>query len=152
MLLDQVEKTPGANLRQIHRLTDLPLSSTYRLLEDLENEGKVRSETVRGYRRYFPAAKGMHKRERILLGVISKTRPREMLETILENPGIRHGELADAVGLPPPTATYYMKQLVAEDLVLVRKDGVSRHYRIKNPDMVRKAFTRTAKGFDATLA
>lgn len=151
LLVDQVQQIPGANLRQLQRMTDLPLSSAYRMLEDLEAEGVVRSESVRGYRRYFPT-KGLHKRERLLLGVISKPRPRAILETVLSNPGIRHSELAEAVDLPAPTLTYYMKQIVGEDLIVVRKAGVSRHYRVKNPDLVRKSIKRTARGFDPKLA
>ena len=147
-----VEACPGANLRQIHRASHVPLSTTARILDQLESEGRVRSEADNAYRRFFPVGKGLHKRERVLLGFISKPRPREILETLLENPGIRHTDLAKSVSLPPPTLTYYLKQIVAEDIVHVRKRGAARHYRVKNPEMLKKALERTDEGFSPETA
>lgn len=151
-VLQQIEACPGANLRQIHRTTGIPLSTTARLLDQLEGDGHIRSEVDNAYRRFFPIGKGLHKRERVLLGFLNKPRPRSIMETLLENPGIRHSELANSVDLPPPTLTYYLKQIVREDLVQVRKKGAARHYRVKNPEMLRKALERTEPGFDRELA
>lgn len=151
-ILKQVNATPGANLRQVQRYTNLPLSTTARLLNELEEEGKIESGKETAYRRFFPIGKRLHKRERVLLGFVNKPRPRAILQHLLANPGIRHGDLADAVGLPAPTLTYYMKQIVAEDVVKVRKKGATRMYRVKNPALVKKALSRTSKGFDKTIA
>lgn len=151
-ILDQVSATPGANLRQVQRYTGIPLSTTARFLDELEDDGKIESESDTAYRRFFPIGKRLHKRERVVLGFVNKPRPRRILETLLANPGIRHGELADAVGLPAPTLTYYMKQIVAEDLVKVRKKGASRMYTVKNPAVVQKALDRTRTGYQERIA
>jgi DNA-binding IclR family transcriptional regulator len=147
-----VEAWPGANLRQVQRASGVPLSTTVRYLDRLVDEGRLRMETTGGYKYYYVAGKGLHKRERVLLATISRPRPRRLLEVVLAHPGIRHKELSEAVGLPPPTTTYYMKQMVVKDLVVRRRSGTERHYRIKNPDMLEKALTRTAKGYDAKIA
>lgn len=147
-LLDQVERSPGASLRQIHRLSGIPLATAQRLLNALEEAGRVRSErgpSTQSHRRFYPAGRGLHKRERVLLGFLSKPRARDLLEAIRDEPGIRHSDLAAKVGLPAPTVTYYLKQLVGEDLVMVRAAGVQRHYRIKNPVMLEKALERRAE-------
>lgn len=149
-ILDHISRWPGTNLRQTHRATEIPLSTTARILERLVRQGQVRIEARAGYSHYYPA-QGLHKRERVLLATLAKPRPRALLSTIHENPGIQHKDLAVAVGIPPPTATYYLKQLVAKDLVTVRKKGIERHYRIKNPDMLEKAFKRT-KAWDEKVA
>jgi predicted transcriptional regulator len=128
------------------------LSTTARYLERLVDEGRVRADEGPGYVHYFVAGKGVHKRERVMLATISRPRPRGLLETVLGDPGIRHKDLASAVKLPAPTVTYYMKQLVAKDLVVVRKHGVEVHYRIKNPPMLETALKRTAKGYDPRIA
>lgn len=151
-VIAQIEACPGSNLRQIHRITGVPLSTTARLLDKLEMDGVVKSENGSSYRRFYPVGKGLHKRERVLLGFLTKPRPRGILEGILREPGIRHSDLADSLGLPPPTLTYYLKQIVAKDLVVVRKKGVARHYRVKNPEMLEKALERTEAGYDPELA
>lgn len=151
-VIAHIEACPGANLRQIHRITGVPLSTTARILDQLEEDGVVKSENGSSYRRFYPVGKGLHKRERVLLGFLNKPRPRGILTGILEEPGIRHSDLAKRVGLPPPTLTYYLKQIVAKDLVVVRKKGAARHYRAKNPEMVEKALERTAAGYNPKLA
>jgi len=151
-VLKQIARCPGANLRQLHRLTGIPLSTTARILDQLEEDGAIRSQIDKAYRRFFPAGKGLHKRERVLLGFLNKPRPRSIMETLLDQPGIRHSDLADAIDLPAPTLTYYLKQIVGHDLVAVRKRGAARHYRVKNPEMLRKALDRTESGFDPDLA
>jgi predicted transcriptional regulator len=152
LVLDQVHKTPGANLRQVQRYTGVPLSTTARLLDELENEGKVESESDIAYRRFFPVGKRLQKRDRMVLAYVNKTRPRKILAALLEQPGLRHGELADHLLLPAPTLTYYMKQLVAADLVKVRKKGASRMYKVKNIAQVEKALQRTQNGYQSKHA
>lgn len=151
-VLKQVNSTPGANLRQVQRYTDLPLSTAARFLDELEDEKRIESSINGSFRRFFPTGKRLHKREREVLSLVNKPRPRAILQHLLSNAGIRHGDLADAVDLPAPTLTYYMKQIVAEDLVKVRKEGAARIYQVKNPALVRKAINRTAKGFDEVIA
>jgi predicted transcriptional regulator len=146
-ILTRISATPGANLRQVQRYTGIPLSTPARLLDELEATGKVESESDNAYRRFYPVGKRVNKRERVVLAFVNKPRPRRILEALLENPGVRHGELADALSLPAPTLTYYMKQIVAEDLVKVRKKGASRMYKVKNPPVVRKALDRTQNGY-----
>lgn len=150
-IVKQVNATPGLNLRQVQRYTEIPLSTAARLLDELESEGKIESESD-AFRRFFPVGKRLHKHERVVLGFANKPRPRRILETILQNPGIRHGELADLVDLPAPTLTYYMKQIVGEDVVKVQKKGVLRMYRAKNPAMVRRALERTRGGYQERYA
>lgn len=151
-ILRQVESTPGANLRQIQRYTEYPLSGVAMLLDELEDEGKVESTRVLHYRRFFPTGKNLHKRERVVLSFVNKPRPRSILQYLLGHPDTRHSDLADALGLAAPTLTYYMKQILGEDVVSVHQEGVEKFYRIKNPKLVKKALDRTAKGFDEVLA
>lgn len=148
----QIKANPGLNLRQVQRYTNLPLSTTARLLNQLEEEGQIDSVTKNSFRQFFPVGGRLHPRERVVLTYVNKPRPRNILEKLLDNPGIRHGELADLIGLPAPTLTYYMKQLIDADVVKVRKDGVLRLYRIKNTNLVKKALQRTAKTFDPIIA
>lgn len=151
-LIKQVEATPGANLRQLHRYTEIPLSTTSRLLDALEAEGAIRSEGNSATRHFYPAGTGLHARERIALRFVSKPRSRALVTTILDQPGIRHSELAAAVDLPPPTLTYYMKQFKAADIVLERRVGVEVYYRAKNTSLLRRALQKTRRGFDVERA
>lgn len=151
-VISRIQEFPGTNLRQLHRATGIPLSTTHRMVRRLEKEGTIVAESEGNRMRYYPAGQGIHKRERILLGFVSKPRPRGILETILANPGIRHSDIAQSVGLPAPTVTFYVKQMLDKDLVLARRKGVEKHFRIKNPDMVSKALERTAGGWDPKTA
>jgi predicted transcriptional regulator len=152
LILQQVNATPGVNLRQVQRYTKIPLSTTARLLDELEAERKVVSESTAAFRWFFPSGKRVAGAERSLLVMANKPRPRRIIEAILDNPGMRHGDLADSLNLPAPTLTYYMKQVVSAGLVKVQKSGVERRYRLKNPALARKVLDRTRAGFQEKLA
>lgn len=152
LVKSQVEATPGANLRQISRYTVIPLSTTARLVDELEESGVLESETDGSYRCFFPRGQRIPERQRVVLTLVNKLRPRGIMELLVDNPGIRHGDLAGLMGLPAPTLTYYMKQIVDKDLVKVRKDGATKSYRLKNPDLVSRMLDRTKKGFDGEIA
>lgn len=151
-IVAQVERWPGSNLRQVARATLIPLSTTARILDQLVEQGRVRLEGDGGTNHYYPIGQRLHKRERVALRILAKPRPRAILEAILADPGIRHVDLAAKIDLPPPTLTYYLKAMVEEQLVAVRKAGAARHYTAKNPAMLRTALERTTGGFSPEIA
>lgn len=151
-ILQRVKATPGVNLRQVQRYTGIPLSSTMRLLDELESEGRLTSEAVSNTRRFFLPGKALSPTERIVLGFVNKPRPRRILEAVVASPGVRHGDLAEQAGLQAPMLTYYMKQMVDEGVVEGEWAGVERHYRVKNAALVRRALDRTRGGFQEAKA
>lgn len=143
-VLRHVHEFPGAHLRHVQRTTGLPLGTTTRILDRLEKEGTIFSETAGAYRRFFPK-EGLHKRERVVLGHLAHDRTRAVLETVLDEPGIRHSEIVAKIGISPATLTYHLKQLIEDEVIVARDKGRARYFRVKNPDLVARALGRWAE-------
>jgi ArsR family transcriptional regulator, arsenate/arsenite/antimonite-responsive transcriptional repressor len=47
------------------------------------------------------------------------------------SPGLRAGEIAEALGIPPATLTFHLKELTHADLVESRRDGRSIIYSLR---------------------
>lgn len=140
-VLQYLRQNPGAHLRKMHRGLDVPLTSLARLMWQLEDDGRVHAERDGFFTRYWLSQKP-HQREREVISLLHNDRLRAIAEHLRENPGVNHGDIADALELPPSSLTYYLKKFEDQKLLDVRREGVVRRYRLKNPALVGRALRK----------
>ena len=140
-VLRLVAEHPGAHLRELERLAPVSFGSLRHHLDRFERQGLVRSELDLRFKRYYVA--NLPPLPRRTAAVLRQPQLRRILAALLESPGRRHGEIADALAIPRPSLTTYLRRLVAVGLVAVEADG---RYRVTRPDMVRTAMAARPAG------
>ena len=129
-------------MRQLHLRTGVSTMTVTRAVEELKREGKVREETWKKSRRYYPKDVARSKKERLLLAYMNQPRARMIMEHLLANPGIRQKELSRDLELDPPAAAYWLRYFEDTGVLDVRRKGTACHYRVKDTQRVKKALKK----------
>lgn len=138
---DQLQATPGANLRQIHLRSGLPSLTVTRAVHELQRKGRVREEVMKKSRRFYPKGVARSKKERRLLAYMNQPRARLIMQYLLKHPGTRQKELAQDLDLDPPAAAYWLRRFEDAGLLDVQRKGTAAHYRVKEPPRVKNALS-----------
>ncbi len=141
-----VTATPGAHFSKIRDDLQLGTGETQHHLRELENEEIVESYKDGDYRRYFQANR-FSPFEQSTLSYLRRDTPRGMLITLLEQPEVSAGELAEALDVSGPTISKYAAQLEEVGL-LERTEG----YTVTNPETVLLLLVRYADSFGEDAA
>ncbi len=136
---NQLQTTPGANLRQIHLRSGLSVLTVSRAIEQLENEDRVREENLKKSRRFYPKGLARSRKDRQLLAYMNQPRARKILNHLLANPMIRQKELAEDLELDPPAAAYWLRHFENAGVLDVKRKGTACHYRVKEAPRAKKA-------------
>jgi predicted transcriptional regulator len=134
-----VAQSPGANLRQLQRLTGIPLATVSKILNDLESNRRVRSEQDGNRRRFYPRGVNLTKKDRVVLGLLNDPTTNDILLHIHRNPGVRPGIVSQELNLAQPMVTYHVKKLKEAGLVKEEREGVAKRLTIKDADRVDRA-------------
>src|SRR6056297_3020318 len=135
--------TPGAHFSKVRDDLQLGTGETQHHLRELLDAGRIESRRDGDYSRFFPADR-FSEFEQVALGYLRRETPRGMLTTLLANPDATAGELADEIGVSPPTISKDANELENSGL-LSREDG----YAVQNPEVVLLLLVRYADSFDA---
>lgn len=136
---NQLQATPGANMRQIHLRSGLSLVTVTRAIEQLDQEGRVREESLKKSRRFYPKGIARSKKDRQILAYMNQPRARTILNHLLEHPMIRQKELAEDLRLDPPAAAYWLRHFENAGFLEVKRKGTACHYRLKEVPRAKKA-------------
>jgi predicted transcriptional regulator len=136
---EQLQATPGANLRQLHLRSGVPTVTVTRIVEELKREGRVKEDVLKKSRRYYPRELARSKRDRRLLAYMNQPRARRIMTHLLEHPKIRQKELAEDLCIDPPAAAYWLRHFEDTGVLDVRRKGTACHYKVKEPQRVKKA-------------
>ena len=135
-ILACVTKTPGAHLRGIERMTQLPLGQVLYHLDRLERMGLVTSSKDAGFRRYY-LAKDVGRGEKKYLAALRHQVPRRIVLTLLETPGLAHKELQPILGVAGSTLSFHLERLLASGVLVRQKVGGAQQYVVADPALAR---------------
>ncbi|WP_049926161.1 winged helix-turn-helix transcriptional regulator [Halopiger goleimassiliensis] len=141
--------TPGAHFSKIRDDLQLGTGETQHHLRRLEEVDAIERYRDGDYKR-FVVADRFDEFEKQALGYLRRETPRGMLIELLANPEATGGDIADALGVSPPTVSKYAGELEEAGL-LSRGDG----YAVERPETVLLLVVRYADSFGdraATLA
>jgi predicted transcriptional regulator len=134
--------TPGAHFSKIRDDLQLGTGETQHHLRRLVGEGSVESRKDGDYRRYFPAGR-FDEFEKVALGYLRRETPRRLVVSLLEEPALSAGEIAEELGVSRPAVSACARDLDEAGL-LSRTDG----YTLERPEALLVLLVRYADSFD----
>ena len=135
-IYEHVVANPGTHLRAIKDELDMPMGQLEYHLHYLEQRGLLESKEDRYYKRFYP--REMSATDRRILAAIRQERPRQIVLVVLENPGIDHKGVQDALGVSASSLSFYMKDLVGKEIIGRTREGQRSLYHVLDVDRVVK--------------
>lgn len=135
---DAVARNPGVHLREIERMTALPLGVVRHHLERMQRDGLVFSRQDRHFKRFFSNGKLPPNMQTEIFDALRQDGPRTIVLHLLNSPGSTHGSMVDALGIPASTLSTYLSMLLRKKVV--RRDRRERRslYFIRDEEGVAK--------------
>ena len=128
VIYEYVRAHPGSHVREMARELRLATGDLHYHLFWLEKHGFVKTRKSGFYRFVFPAMVFGDEQE-VLLGVLSKETPREILLCLLLDT-LTQSDLARSLGYSQPTISWHMDRLVQLGVVSRRKAGAELIYDV----------------------
>jgi predicted transcriptional regulator len=134
---DLVVQNPGVHLREIERLTNLPLGVVRYHLDRLQREELIVPQEDRYFKRFFP-------KNRIpnvpleTFSVLRQESLRRLVLHLLNNPGSTHQSLKNSLDIPSSTLSTYLGILLRKNVIRRERRGKENIYEIVDEDAVVK--------------
>lgn len=135
---DAVVRNPGVHLREIERLTALPLGVVRHHLDRMQRDGLVFSRQDRHFKRFFSSSKLPANTPTEIFEALRQDGPRMIVLHLLNSPGSTHGSMADVLGIPASTLSTYLSMLLRKKVI--RRERLDRRnlYFIRDEEGVAK--------------
>ena len=134
---DLVVLNPGVHLREVERLTGLPLGVVRYHLDRLQREELIFAQEDRYFKRFFP--KGRIPNVPIqYFAVLRQSSLRSIVLHLMNNPGSNHAAMMGALGLPASTLSTYLSYLMGRDVIRREKSGKENLYFVKDEESIVK--------------
>jgi len=134
---DLVVRAPGVHLREIERLTGLPLGVVRYHLDRLQREGLIFSKEDRYFKRFFPRDRIPNVPTETFVALRQEALRRVVLH-LMNHPGATHLELREALNLPPSTLSTYLSILLSKNVLRRERTGKENHYFVADEEAVMK--------------
>ena len=130
-LYQLIRNNPGVHFRELQRLSQFAMGVLEYQLQILEKENLISKVKHGPYTRYF--AKGdMPYSDWKIACYLRQGIGRKIILYLIYHPGAKHKDLKEALNLPPSTVSYYLQQLLKDEIVL-QKD---KRYWVKDSKRV----------------
>ena len=127
-LVRVIEDSPGIRFREIMRRTGMKNGVLSHHLRALEKAGRIR--VARSTRQTSYSTLDISEGQLRVAGALQKSTPRAILLALAAEDGRRFSEMVDCCGKSPSTVSLYLKGLVKDGLVAVKKSGFAKRYHI----------------------
>ncbi|HEV8361666.1 MAG TPA: hypothetical protein VGR28_14550 [Candidatus Thermoplasmatota archaeon] len=135
-LMGLLERHPGVHLRELERLSALPLSTLRYHLEYLQRHGLVDAEQDRQFVRYF-ARRDLEPAERQTIAALRQAALRRVLMALLEAGGeASYGQLRASLAMPASTLSLHLGELLRRGLVARTQAGRASRYTVVHGERV----------------
>lgn len=126
-ILDYIGNNPGCTLADLSKSTDINRGTARYHLYLLLIERKV-IRKKNGKLSYLFANGGTQLERKQLYGYIMNPSKREILDTILNTPGISNKEIAERLQIDRSTVYWHLQPLLEEEMLVSQWDGRSMNY------------------------
>lgn len=134
---DLVVRNPGVHLREIERLTNLPLGVVRYHLDRLQREGLIFAREDRYFKRFFPKGR-IPDVPPETFAALRQASLRRIVLRLLNSPGATHAELKEALGIPASTLSSYLSILLSKGVVRRERKGKENQYFVADEESVVK--------------
>jgi predicted transcriptional regulator len=134
MISSLLSKNPGLYLSEIATMLHQSPQLTDYHLQTMEKNGFLIGVKEEGeyYRRYYLKNDSIGIRDKRIVALLQQEHLFKIILVIVKQPGIRHKDLSEFLGIDPSTLTHHMNRLKDDDLIETTAEGKEKMYRIKN--------------------
>ncbi|WP_298668097.1 winged helix-turn-helix transcriptional regulator [uncultured Methanofollis sp.] len=125
-----IREDPGIRRKDIARITRTNRGTLRYHLAALREAGKIAVEQAAGCCRYYENNGKYSGRERATLSALGNTTRREILENLLQTPGLSRQEIAGRLGISGPAVSRHMDRLQKVGIVEKSMDGRAASFAI----------------------
>ncbi|OGS45199.1 MAG: hypothetical protein A3K76_07055 [Euryarchaeota archaeon RBG_13_57_23] len=136
-MYDTVVSHPGIHLRELERITSLPLGVVRYHLDRLQREGLIFSEEDRYFKRFFPKGR-IPNVPTDTFAALRQESLRKIVLYLLSNPGSTHASMMSAMDMPASTLSTYLSILLSKDVVKRERRGKENLYSVVDEEGVVK--------------
>jgi predicted transcriptional regulator len=139
-IIEVIEKNPGANFREIMRITGMKNGVLSHHTRKLEEKGAISVDRTPGRTRFYPL--GIDKKESTLIANLRQETPKNILVVLLTREALSFNEIVESVKRSPSTVSLYLTQLVQDEIVESKFVNLKRIFQIKDKELVQKTINR----------
>jgi len=140
-----IEASPGAHLRELQRITDMPLTTLEYHLGYMTRKKIIFAETDTHHKRYY--TKPLDPSDKKVLTALRQNRMREIVLIVLTNTKVKYQCLSDCLKLPHSTLSLYLKHLVDNNILTKEKIGYDTFYTVREEDRVARVLAAYKSSF-----
>jgi len=148
-IYDVLVKQPGLYTREMQRLLGIPLTSLQHHLNYMVQKNIIIEEKDPHFSRYY--CNPLDPREKKLLVILRQKRQREIVLMLLIDKKAKYHSIVEALNLPNSTVSFYLKQLLDNDVVERTKIGYENVYTLKDADQTEKVLIAYQKSLLDTI-
>lgn len=149
---EAVVRNPGVHLREIERMTELPLGVVRHHLERMERDGLVFSRQDRHFKRFFSKGRLPPNIPTETFDALRQDGPRMIVLHLLNNPASAHGRMAEALGIPASTLSTYLSLLMRKKMVTRERRDRRSLYSVRDEEgVVKVLMVYKSSFFDALV-
>lgn len=128
ILYHTICENPGLDIRSLANISGLNEHTLKYHLDQIITSGHVSVHCSGGGKHYFENHGTYSEPQQILLSRLHESGFGRILTTVLDNPGLSRGEIAQILGVSGPVISRSMQTLIEEGLILQVSDGKFRRY------------------------
>ena len=140
-----VEASPGIHLRELQRVSEIPLTTLEYHLSYMARKKIILAETEGHHKRYY--AKPLDPEDKKVLAALRQKRMREIVLIILANRKAKYQLLMEQLRLSRSTLSSYLKYLVAKNILVKDKIGYENLYTVRDEDRVARVLIAYKRSF-----
>lgn len=114
-----ITENPGVYLSELGESSDISLSTVRHHLQVLERENLIKSEKIRGKRRFYPVGAD----DTALVAALSDPAVRSLLETLADLGDARNDRLVEELERSPSTVSHHLSSLEEDGLIVRERRG-----------------------------
>jgi len=149
IILKTIQEIPGINLSELMKKTGLETGVITHYLDQLEQQGAIKSQKASKHRRYYHA--GVLEEEYPIIRNIRKPTKKQILFQVIVEGRPSFKDITLKINKSPSTISWNLSELINEGVIeKCSQDGKER-YRVKDIKLLKKTFQKEfSKLFDQT--
>jgi len=129
-----IEANPSVHLRELQRMTDMPLATLEYHLDYMLRKKVLFAESDAYHKRYY--TKPVDAADKKVLCSLRQARMREIILIVLANTKPKYQFLSDYMKIPHSTLSFYLKHLVDDNILAKERIGYDTFYTVRDEDRI----------------
>jgi predicted transcriptional regulator len=149
IILKTIQEIPGINLSELMKKTGLKTGIIIHYLDQLEQQGAIKSQKASKHRRYYHASV-LEEEYPIIRNIRKPTKKQILFQVIVEgSPSFK--DITLKINKSPSTVSWNLSELINEGVIEKCSHDGKERYRIKDIKLLKKTFQKEfSRLFDQT--